>query len=212
MRILALTCLLTVSAFAQTGEFGAFLHSDDVGKPPIHGSAEYDAAAKTYKITGSGADIWARADQFHYLWREMSGDFAVTATATFLTDGIAHRKGVIQLRKSLDTDSPHLQLAIHGDGTPAIQFRAAKGETTHTVDFPIGGPGVYQMKLVRQGEYVTFWMGKDGAPMKELGTTINNLGSPIMVGLGVSSHTVEAVNTVLFSDVTVEQLTAAGRQ
>jgi len=202
--------LLAVSAFAQTGEFGAFSNSDDVGDPPIHGSAVYDAAAKTYTITGSGADIWARADQFHYVWRAMSGDFAVSATAKFLTDGINHRKAVIQLRDSLDTDSAHLQLAIHGDGTPAIQFRAAKGETTHTVDFPIEGPGVWQMKLERRDEHVTFWMGKDGAPMRQLGTTISTLGSPILVGLGVASHTVEAVNTVEFTNVTVEQIEPAG--
>lgn len=207
---LALLWLLAVQAFAQTGEFGAFSNAGDVGNPPIHGSAQYDASAKTYTITGSGADIWARADQFHYVWREMLGDFTVSATAKFLTEGINHRKAVIQLRKSLDTDSEHLQLAIHGDGTPAIQFRAAKGETTHTVDFPLEGPGVWRMKLARRGEYVTFWMGKDGAPMRQLGTTINALGSPILVGLGVASHTVDAVNTVEFTDVTVEELEPAG--
>jgi hypothetical protein len=42
-----------------------------------------------------------KADQFHYVWREMSGDFSVTATAKFLTEGIAHRKAVIMLRKTL---------------------------------------------------------------------------------------------------------------
>jgi hypothetical protein len=31
----------------------------------------------------------------------MSGDFSVTATAKFLTEGIAHRKAVIMLRKTL---------------------------------------------------------------------------------------------------------------
>ena len=207
MRRLVVLFLLAAAAFAQTGDFS---DSDDVGAPPIQGAVTYDDAAKTYTITGSGADIWARADQFHYVWREMSGDFAVSATAKFLTDGIAHRKAVIQLRRSLDTDSQHLQLAIHGDGTPSIQFRAAKGETTHTVDFPIEGPGVWRMKLERRGEYVTFWMGKDSAPLRKLGTTINTLGSPILVGLGVASHTVEAVNTVEFSDVRVEQLAPAG--
>src|SRR6185436_19756129 len=101
-----------------------------------------------------------RADQFHFLWREMSGNFAVTATAKFLTDGIAHRKAVIMLRKSVDTDSPFVHLAIHGDGTPAVQFRNTKADTTNTVDFPIEdfpieGPGVWKLKLVRQGANIT---------------------------------------------------------
>jgi TolB protein len=208
MRELLLACLLATSAFAQTGKFGSFTNSDDVGAPPLKGAAEFDASTGQYKITGSGSDIWGKADQFHYVWREMSGNFAVTATAKFLTDGIGHRKAVIMLRKSLDTDSPYVHLAIHGDGTPAVQFRNTKADNTNTVDFPMEGPGTWKLKLVRQGATITVWIAKDGAPLRELGHTTNQLGSPILVGLGVSSHTQEAVNTVLFSDVSVEQLPA----
>ena len=53
------------------------------------------------------------------------------------------------------------------------------------------------------------WIAKDGAPLRELGHTLNQLGSPVLLGLGVSSHSQEATNTVLFSDVSVEQLRAA---
>src|SRR5690242_9537069 len=97
---------LVALAFAQTGSYGSFSNSDDVGAPPLKGSVNFDGAVGQYKITGSGTDIWGKADQFHYVWREMSGNFAVTATARFLTDGNPHRKAVIMLRKSLDTDSP----------------------------------------------------------------------------------------------------------
>jgi TolB protein len=205
MRELLLTCLLAASAFAQTGKFGSFTNSSDVGVAPIKGAAEFDAATGQYKITGSGADIWAKADEFHYVWREMSGNFTVTASAKFLTEGIGHRKAVIMLRKSLDTDSPFVHLAIHGDGTPAVQFRNTKGDNVNTVDFPIEGPGTWKLKLARQGTTITVWLAKDGAPLRELGHTTNQLGSPVLVGLGVASHTREAVNTVLFSDVSVEQ-------
>jgi TolB protein len=206
MRELLLTCLMAATAFAQTGRLGAFTNSDDVGAPPLKGSAEFDAGTRQYKITGSGTDIWAKADQFHYVWREMSGNFAVTATAKFLTDGIAHRKAVIMLRKNLDTDSPFVHLAVHGDGMPSVQFRNTKADNTNTVDFPIEGPGTWKLKLARQGTTITVWIAKDGAPLRELGHTANQLGSPILAGLGVSSHTQEATNTVLFSDVSVEQL------
>src|SRR5436305_11520995 len=106
MRELLLVLLLAAAALAQTGKFGAFTNSDDIGGPAIKGSAEFDPGTGQYKITGSGADIWGKADQFHYLWRQMSGNFAITATANFLTEGIAHRKAVIMLRTRLDTDSP----------------------------------------------------------------------------------------------------------
>ena len=212
MRALLLTCLVAASvavpALAQTGKLGAFTNSDDVGAPPLKGSAEFDPSTGQYKITGSGTDIWAKADQFHYVWREMSGDFSVSATAKFLTEGISHRKAVIMLRKSLDTDSPFVHLAMHGDGTPSVQFRNTAADNTNTVDFPIEGPGIWKLKLVRHGANITVWIAKDGGPLRELGHTLNQLGSPIMVGLGVASHSQTAVNTVLFSDVSVEQLAA----
>jgi len=204
MHELLLTCLLALFAFAQTGKLGSFTDSDDVGAPPLKGVAEFDPAAGQYKITGSGADIWGKADQFHYVWREMSGDLAVTATAKFLTEGIGHRKAVIMLRKSLDADSPFIHLAIHGDGMPAVQFRKTKADNTNTVDFPVEGPGTWKLKLVRQGNTITVSIGKYGARLRELGHTTSQLGSPILVGLGVSSHSTEATNTVLFSDVTIE--------
>jgi TolB protein len=206
MRGLLLAGLIAASAFAQPGPLGVFTGSDDVGAPPLKGSAAFDATTRQYKITGSGADIWGRADQFHYVWREISGNVAVTATTRFLTDGNAHRKAVIMLRKSLDTDSPFVHLAIHGDGMPAVQFRTTKADTTNTVDFPIEGPGAWTLKLVRDGSTITVWVAKDAAPLRELGHTVSQLGSPILVGLGVSSHTQEATNTVQFSDVSVEQL------
>jgi len=210
MRGLLLVCVLAAPAFAQSGALGAFTNSDDVGAPPIKGSAEFDASSGQYRITGSGADIWGKADQFHYLWRRVSGDFTVTATAKFLSAGNDHRKAVIMLRQSLDTDSPFVHLVIHGNGMPGIQFRSAKGDNVNTVDLPIEGPGAFKLKLVRKGAAITVWLAKDNGALRELGTTQNQLGSPVMVGLGVSSHTQTATNTVLFSDVSVEQSAPPG--
>ena len=142
----------------------------------------------------------------------MSGNFAVTATAQFLTEGNEHRKASIMLRQSLDTDSPFVHLVIPGNGMPGVQFRTAKSDNVNTVDLPIEGPGTFKLKLVRQGTTITVWVAKDGAPLREVGHTENQLGSPVLLGLAVASHTQTAVNTVLFSDVSVEQLPAAGRK
>jgi regulation of enolase protein 1 (concanavalin A-like superfamily) len=209
MRALLLTCLVALAATAQTAKFGVFTNSDDVGAPALKGSTELSGGQ--YKITGSGADIWAKADQFHYLWREMTGNFTISATAKFLTEGNAHRKAVLMLRKSLDADSPFVHVAIHGDGMPSVQFRNTKGDTVNTVDFGIDGPGTFKLRLRRQGATITVWASKDGAPLRELGHTNYQAGSPVLAGLGVSSHNAEALNTVLFSDVAVEEVKPPGK-
>lgn len=205
MRAWFLACLLAAPALAQNAGLGLFTNSDDVGGPPMKGSVEYNAAAGQYKITGSGTDIWGAADQFHYLWRTISGDFTVTATAQFLTGGNDHRKGSIMLRQSLDAGSPFLHLVIHGNGMPGIQFRKTAGASVNTVDLPIEGPGAFTLRLKRQGTTITAWIAKDGEPLREIGNTQNGLGSPVLLGLAVASHTQTAVNTILWSNVSVEQ-------
>jgi regulation of enolase protein 1 (concanavalin A-like superfamily) len=212
IRELAFVCALVIPALAQSGGLGVFSNSDDVGGPPMKGSAEFDAAAGQYTITGSGTDIWGAADQFHFVWKRMSGDFTVTATAKFLTGGNDHRKGSIMLRQSLDADSPFLHLVVHGNGMPGIQFRKTKGGNVNTVDLPIEGPGIFTLRLRREGTAITAWVAKDGAPLTEIGTTQNGLGSPVLVGLAVASHTQTAVNTILWSGVSVEQPAAAKGQ
>ena len=208
MRPLLLLCLLGSSALAQTGSLGLFTNSADIGAPPLKGSAEYDATARSYKITGTGTDIWGKADQFHYVWREISGNFTVTATTRFLTDGIAHRKAAIMLRKTVDAGSPFVHLAIHGDGMAAVQFRTLAGGDTNTLDFPVGKPGVWKLKLTRQGGNIIVATAPEGEPLREHGHTVQALGNPILVGLGVASHSQKALNTVVFSDVTLEMLPA----
>jgi hypothetical protein len=115
------------------------------------------------------------------------------------------------LRQSLDTDAPFLHLVIHGNGMPSLQFRSKKADNVNTVDLPIEGPGVFRLKLERRGSTITVWLARDGEALRELGTTQNHLGSPILVGLAVASHTQEAVNTVLFSNVSVEQSAAKAK-
>src|SRR5690349_9416143 len=149
MRAMLLTCILCVCALAESN-LGVFTTAGDVGGPAIKGSTEYDAAKGQYRMTGAGANMWAKEDQFQYVWKEMSGDVAVSATLEFLGTGADHRKAGIVLRKSLDGDSPYIDIVIHGNGMPGIQWRNTKGDITNAVDFPFDGPGKFQMKLVRR--------------------------------------------------------------
>src|SRR6476620_7224535 len=120
---LYLGCLLAASAFAQTGNLGSFTHSGDVGGPAIKGSTQFDAAKSQYRITGAGANMWAKEDQFQYVWREVTGNFTATATVRFLGEGNEHRKAGIVVRQSLDTDSTYAHVAITGNGMPGLQWR-----------------------------------------------------------------------------------------
>ena len=193
---------------AQDATLGIFTHSGDVGAPARKGSTVFDAAKGEYRITGSGANMWAKEDQFQFAWREMTGNFTVTATLEFLGTGNEHRKAGIVVRQTLDTDSPYVDLVIHGNGMPGVQWRTAKGDITNDFDMPFDGPAKYKLRLTRQGGTVTLWLAKGGAELKEIGHTLITLGNPLLVGLAVCSHDANASDTVVFSDVTVAQLAA----
>ena len=212
MRQFLLICI-SGTVLAQTGRLGVFASSGDVGAPTRRGSTSFDASRGEYRIIGAGANIWAKEDQFQYVWREMSGNIAVTASMQFLGEGAGHRKAGIMLRQSLDTDSPYIDVVIHGNGMPGVQWRNTKGDITNAFDFPFDGPAKFKLKLVRQGSAITVWIAKDGAELKELGHTQAQLGNPVLVGLAVCSHNADASDIVVFSDVSVEQLAApAGKK
>src|SRR4051812_21962113 len=212
MRQLSLVCFLAASAFAQGGKLGVFTNSGDIGNPGKKGSAEFDAVNSQYKITGSGANMWAKQDQFQYVWRPMSGNFAVTATLRFLGEGNEHRKAGIVVRQSLDTDATYADVVIHGNGMPGLQWRSKQGEETNAFDIPFDGPGTFQIKLVRNGVRIYMYVGKNGAALQEIAHTEVSFRDPVLVGLAVCSHDASKAETVVFSDVTVEAGAPAGRK
>jgi TolB protein len=205
MRQVLLVSLLSVSVFAQSGTLGVFTNSGDVGGPVIKGSAEFSNGQ--YRITGSGANIWAKQDQFQYVWREMTGNFTVTATMRFLGQGNEHRKAGIMVRQSLDTDATYADIVIHGNGMPGLQWRSKQGEDTNTFDLPFDGPRTFKLKLVRTGVRIYMFIAEDGAGPKEIAHTEVSFPNAVLVGLAVCSHQADASDTVLFSDVSVETQT-----
>jgi len=206
MRGLLLICTLAASALAQDGNLGVFTNAGDVGSPARKGSTEFTPSTGQYRVTGSGANIWAKQDQFQFVWREMSGNFAVTATMQFLGQGEQHRKAGIMFRQSLDTDSAYGDIVIHGNGMPGIQWRSNQGENTNTVDFPFDSPSKFKLKLVRNGVRILVSFAKGEAELKEVAHTEVTFHGPLLVGLVVCSHKADASDTVVFSDVSVEQL------
>jgi hypothetical protein len=210
IRNLLLVCLLPAAAFAQRANLGVFTDSGDVGNPARKGSTAFDAASGEYRITGSGANIWDKTDQFQYVWKQMPGNFTVTATLVFLGQGEEHRKAGIMVRQSLDADSAYGDFVIHGNGMPGLQWRGAKGEDTNTFDPPFDGPAKYTLKLVRAGVGITVSLAKGDGPLKEVARTEVTLRNPVLVGLLVCSHNAERSDTVVFSDVAVDAIVPPG--
>jgi len=81
---------------------GIFQDHGDVGTVLHAGSAHFDRAKGEYTVTGSGENMWFGVDDFHFMWKKMSGDVAISATIAIAGDkGNNHRKAVLMIRQSL---------------------------------------------------------------------------------------------------------------
>ncbi len=114
---LSVTIISATGLSAQSATLGIFEGQQDVGVILHPGSAVYDASTGTYTLTGSGDNIWWAEDDFHYVWKKVSGDFSLSADVALLgKGGEPHRKAVLMVRQSLDQDSAAVGVAVHGDG------------------------------------------------------------------------------------------------
>ena len=67
------------------------------GAPKITGSATYDAAQQQYTLSAGGVNMWAQKDEFHFVWKRMTGDFILQARVELLGQGVnPHRKVGLQ--------------------------------------------------------------------------------------------------------------------
>lgn len=195
-------------AFGQEARWalGLFENHADVGENLRPGAAEFDPSRKSYRITGGGWDMWDKADAFHYLWRRVSGDVALTAEVEFIGASPAgHRKALLLVRQSLDPGAAYADAAVHGDGMIALQSRVAAGEiTTYTVS-PLKARRV---RIERRGNQLTMYVGDPGGAVQPTGPITVALQDPVCLGIGVCSHNASTLETAVFSNVAIEQLAA----
>lgn len=204
--VIAFMCgTLLALAMAETpissAPIGIFEAHGDIGTVLHPGAAEFDPAKKTYTISGSGENMWFKTDEFHFVWKQVSGDISLEADISFLGTGKnPHRKGCLIVRQSLDTGSAYADAALHGDGLAALQYRDGEGETTHDIHSNVNAPK--RLRLEKHGSTIVMSVaGADGKFQPAGGSVRVELTGNYYVGLGVCSHEKDLVETAVFSNV-----------
>ncbi len=210
-RLLATLLVSTFALSVQTpGSLGIFESESDVGAVTPHGDLKFDPAAHTYTIDSAGANLWVAEDDFHFVWKKVSGDVSLTADISFPqtpAGASPHRKALLMFRQSLDPDAEYADAALHGDGETALQYRAAKGATTQDIEFNSGAPKT--LRLEKVGETITLFISQHGEPLHQAGAQIKlHFQEPFFVGLGVCSHNKDAVERAVFANVELKPLSS----
>ena len=198
-----LVALLSPGLLCEQGSsaVGIFEAHQDIGTVLHAGSTEYDALHGTYTLTGSGENMWFKADAFQFAWKKVSGDVSLAAAIDFIGKGVnEHRKAVLMIRQSLEADSAYADIAVHGSGLTSLQYRDARGETTHEIQSSVSGPKT--VRIEKRGEYVFMSVAGQGEELHVAGgSTRVPLEGTFYGGIGVCSHDKDVVEKAVFSNV-----------
>lgn len=209
-RAVASVCtvmLFAIPAYAQKQVAGIFDGSTDVGHVKHNGGVMYNASNQQYEISGSGANIWANTDEFHFVWKKIKGDFILRTNAAFVGKGTElHRKFGWMVRQSLDGNSAHVNAVVHGDGLTSLQYRKTAGAATEEQKSTLTYADVVQLE--RKGNTFTMSVARKGDLFGPEEKVDLNLGDEVYVGLFVCSHNTDVVEKATFNNVRI--ITPAG--
>ena len=172
----------------------------DIGSPAITGSASF--AQGTYTISAAGSDIWGIADQFHYVYQQVTGDVDVSARVASLTNTDVWAKAGIMIRASLNAGATHVSMFITPGQGYEFQRRVTTNALSTTTDGGAGAaPGWVRVK--RAGTLFTAYKSTDGQTWTVVGSDSISMASAVYVGIAVTSHNAAAATRATITNLSV---------
>src|SRR2546422_5425660 len=202
-----LTLVLSSAVFGDVlgaqGPVGIFTAHADVGR--ARGSASYDPQRQAYLVAGSGQNMWNSRDDFHFVWKQIIGNFILSTRARFIGAGAEeHRKIGWSIRPSLDPRSAHVTAALHGNGLMSLQFRRQNSgitEEAKSADSLPDADAVIQLER-RDGDYVMS-VAQFGDTLVTQRLSNVSLPDTVYVGLFVCAHNDTVLERATFSNVRI---------
>ena len=169
----------------------------DVGAVAAAGSAT--SVNNIFTVAGSGADVWGTADEFRFVYQQLTGDSTIITRVSSMENVNAWVKAGVMMRETLSANSKHAFMIMSPGYGLAFQRRTATGgSTTHTDGGAKATP--YYVGLKRTGNTFTAYKSVDGVSWTVVGSQSITMASTIYVGLAVSSHVDGVLADATFSN------------
>ncbi|OWW27408.1 hypothetical protein B4Q04_07075 [Zobellia sp. OII3] len=189
--------------------------NSDIGSVQIAGETCFENGR--YEVTASGTDIWSSADEFHYVYRELTGDGEIVAQVMSLEATSVWAKAGVMMRNDLDANSVLAQMVISpnpnnlGGVGHSFQDRPVKGAAMGSANFttPQSVPGGFPhyVRLVRSGNTFTGYVSETNGNWTLVGSKVLPMDETIFVGLATTSHNDDELTTAVFENVSVQEET-----
>ncbi|MDX9755266.1 MAG: Ig-like domain-containing protein, partial [bacterium] len=170
---------------------GIFDNYMDVGAVGAAGKTELDG--DMYIITASGADIWGTADEFHFLYKKLTGAFEFEALVFAYHDNSTNEwsKAGLMIRDKLTAGSKHLIALTRGSdlGNFVTDYRPTEGGESFDTGLKGSEATNGLMRLVRWGDVIRSYYFSNSAQNWVLDRAITvPMDDPVYVGVAVTSH------------------------
>jgi len=187
------------------------------GNPVSVGSFVEDPIG-TYTMTGSGADIWNTADEFHFAYKILTGPGSIIARVESVEQTDAWAKTGVMIRETLDVGSKFAAVYItptnaDGTATNGCRFQArldtdagAASDSTIATDEQRAIVAPYWVKLERDiGGNFRGYYSSNGSTWQSIlwSPQFIPMSSNVYVGLALTSHNASATCEAKFSNVTI---------
>lgn len=175
----------------------------DIGGAQPSGGQGYDGIH--WEVIGGGKSAGNSNDQYHFLYRHLSGNGSVRADAVDQDPTDPSAKAGVMIRQSLDPRSPFYYLYWTPASGVAIAYRRQFGGPTIQPRLPSISWDRVRLMVVRQGDEYSAFLSNPRIPWTELRHTMvqMHLPSDALIGVAVTSYNTQHINVATFLNVAV---------
>jgi uncharacterized repeat protein (TIGR03806 family) len=176
----------------------------DIGSVALAGDATYTTNTGAFTVSGSGADIWNNADEFHFMYQPVNGDCEIVARLNTITHTFSWAKAGVMIRESLAPGSRNVFNTMTAEEGIEYQWRNVTDGGCNFNQVPsLAAP--YWLRLARTGDVFYAYGSSNGATWTAIpgSVSIPLFASNVLVGLAVSAVNDGALNISTFDSVRV---------
>ena len=174
----------------------------DIGQVQAMGNVCYTPTTETYRMIGSGEDIWGQQDECQYMYQQVKGDVTITAYCESMEDVYGWAKAGPMIRETLDSNARQIMMAITPGNGAAVQYRKNPGgNSSNTNDTSFHAP--LWLRMARTGSSFTGSVSADGSNWTDIKTTTISMGDTAYAGLAHTSHIDGVLSESVFKFITI---------
>ena len=188
---------------------GIFENHVDIGNPSPPGEAEYNSQTKEYQVKG-GAGGGTSVDSWHFVYRDISGDFRIKAKVRIESSPKAHpgSGAALMLREDLSPGSNFYMgaLLVNGKLRPAVRSVHGNDWLSESVALSSTHDHNGTIEVTRKDRIASFYYEDANGNRTLLDTHSIDFKDSVYVGFIVTSFSFGELNTGYFSDVELTPL------